>query len=259
MEDKDGISRSLYLLGACAARSGDVDGAIARFTDSLTAAEKHDNLQHQEQALAALANVHRQRGAAADALAAMQRWVEILKRLGERADTLRVIGQIAEVHREQGHTGEAEATLRKLIDVTTRPEDIRERRRAKAALGLLLSRHGDLAEATDLLDQALAEHGNEEPAEQARLLEQVGTNRLKQGDVEAGQANYELALACLDRQDDPKLRAKILVGLGNAHSAGGNRDQAKDFLDRAAEVSERQGDLRATTIIRRATRDLSAR
>ena len=51
----------------------------------------------------------------------MHRWVEVLKKLGERADILKVLGQIAELHRQRGALDEAEQHLRKLIAVCTRP------------------------------------------------------------------------------------------------------------------------------------------
>ncbi len=56
---------------------------------------------------------------------------------------------------------------------------------------------------------------------------------------------------------DEKLRPKVLVGIGNAKAMLGHSGEARTIFDEAADLCEKQGDVRATTIIRRATRTLA--
>ena len=55
--------------------------------------------------------------------------------------------------------------------------------------------------------------------------------------------------------DEPGL-AKVLVDMGNAKALLGRTDEAKNAFEQAADACEKQGDVRATTIIRRATQKL---
>ncbi|HEX3133445.1 MAG TPA: tetratricopeptide repeat protein, partial [Planctomycetota bacterium] len=62
VKDHDGISRSLYLLGAAEANAQRGDFALVYLERSLSAAKDSNNFHHQEQALSAIASLHRQLG-----------------------------------------------------------------------------------------------------------------------------------------------------------------------------------------------------
>ncbi len=256
VDDHDGVSRTLYLIGAANARAGRAGPARAAFEQSLAAAEAHNNPAHMEQALSALANLHRSLGEPEQALAIMQRWVEILKVLGDRSDQLKVLGTMAEIQQERGALGEAEAHLRRLISVCTRPEDRSERIRAQHSLGVLLAKRGQFHEAIEFLGSALTGLGDRQPDDRAKLRYQIGSCHLALREGEAALTQFETALKDLDLEPEEKIHAKVLVGIGNAHGLLGRRDSAKQFFDQAAALCEKQGDVRATTIIRKATRDL---
>ena len=110
LNDHDGISRTLYLLGAADIRSGRIDEGLAQLQASIAAAHQANLPGLLEPAYAAIARVHRSRGEHDAALAAMQQWVEVLKKQGDRSDALQVLGSIAEIYQDKGAWEEAEVS-----------------------------------------------------------------------------------------------------------------------------------------------------
>lgn len=255
VQDHDGISRSLYLLGAAEANAQRGDFALVYLDRSLAAAKASNNFQHQEQALSAISSLHRQLGKNDKALAVMQQWVQVLAKLGERSDQLRVLGSIAELHQEMGALSEAEAHLKRLIQVCTHAEDLPQRYRALHGLGTILARRGAHPEAFKNLREALAGF-NDQPAMRARILHQMGISALNLVESHTALEYLQESLAIYTELKDDKARARLLVDVGNAQVALGNKDDAKDLFEEAADMCEGQGDLRATTIIRKATKGL---
>jgi tetratricopeptide (TPR) repeat protein len=255
VKDHDGISRSLYLLGAAEANAQRGDFALVYLERSLASAKDSGNLQHQEQALSAIASLHRQLNKNDKALQVMQEWVQVLAKLGDRGDQLRVLGSIAELHQEMGALAEAEAHLVRLMQVCTHPQDQPQRYRALHGLGTLLARRGQHQEAFKHLKDALPGF-TDQPLVRARILHQMGLSALAQNEAKTALEYLQESLAIYSEHKDDKARARLLVDVGNAQVALGHKDDAKDLFEEAAEMCENQGDLRATTIIRKATKAL---
>lgn len=255
VKDHDGISRSLYLLGAAEANAQRGDFALVYLERSLASAKESGNFQHQEQALSAIASLHRQLGKNDKALLVMQEWVQVLAKLGDRSDQLRVLGSIAELHQEMGALAEAEAHLVRLVQVCTHPQDQPQRYRALHGLGTVLAKKGQHQEAFKHLKDALPGFADQ-PSMRARILHQMGLSALAQGESKTALEYLQESLAIYSELKDDKARARVLVDVGNAQVALGNKDDAKDLFEEAADMCENQGDLRATTIIRKATKGL---
>ena len=255
VKDHDGISRSLYLLGAAEANAQRGDFALVYLDRSLAAATDSGNFHHQEQALSAIASLHRQLGKNEKALAVMQQWVQVLAKLGDRSDQLRVLGSIAELHQEMGALAEAEAHLQRLIEVCVNPEDQPQRFRALHGLGTVLAKRSQHQTAFKHFKEALPGFCDQ-PLIRARILHQMGLSALAQGEAQTALEYLQESLAIYTELKDDKARARVLVDVANAQVALGNKDDAKDLFDEAADMCESQGDLRATTIIRKATKGL---
>jgi tetratricopeptide (TPR) repeat protein len=255
VKDEDGISRSLFLLGAAEANAQHGDIAMLYLDRSLSAAKVSGNLHHQEQALSAIASLQRQLNQNDKALATMQQWVQVLAKLGERGDQLRVLGNIAELHQEMGDYADAEAHMSRLIQVCTHPEDQPQRYRALHGMGTILARRGAHEDAFKNFREALPGF-SEQPVMRARILHQMGISALNLVESHTALEYLQESLAIYTELKDDKARARLLVDVGNAQVALGNKDDAKDLFDEAADMCENQGDLRATTIIRKATKGL---
>ena len=255
VKDHDGISRSLYLLGAAEANAQRGDFALVYLERSLAAAKDSGNYHHQEQAMSAIASLHRQLGKNDKALAVMQQWVQVLAKLGDRSDQLRVLGSIAELHQEMGALAEAEAHLQRLIQVCVNPEDQPQRFRALHGLGTVLAKRGQHQTAFKHFKDALPGF-SDQPTTRARILHQMGLSAMAQSESQTALEYLQESLAIYTELKDDKARARVLVDVGNAQVALGNKDDAKDLFDEAADMCESQGDLRATTIIREATKGL---
>ncbi|MBA3938883.1 MAG: tetratricopeptide repeat protein [Planctomycetes bacterium] len=255
IKDQDGLSRSLYLLGVAEANAQRGEGALTHLVRSLGIAESTDNLTQQEQVLSAMASLYRQLGQGDKALATMHQWVLVLAKLGDRADQLRVLGSMAEIQQEMGAYDEAEKHLRRLIEACTHPEDQHERVRAHHNLATILAKRGAHQDAVEHLTQALPGFADE-PAIRARILHQLGYSALHLNDAKTALKHLEDSLELYDQIKDEKARARLLVDVGNAQVQLGNTDGAKQLFEQAANLCEDQGDMRATTIIRKASRGL---
>ncbi len=265
LEDQEGISRSLYLLGAAEVQAKRLEEGQALIEESLAAAEKLGLQSVIEPALAALARVLRARGDHDRAIEVMNRWVTVLKDLGDRQDALQVLGTIAELHQERGAWFEAEAHLDRLLQVANRPEDQTARARALALMATVKSHNGSLTEAKTLLRAAIDQLPAITPERtRARLSYRLGSLLLVEASGHGGhQPDGDLAaesLSWLQRaehhlthEDDDQARAKVLVAIGNAKALLGQVDEAKTVFDEAADLCEKQGDVRSTRIIRKAT------
>ena len=255
--DQDGLSRTLLLLGLSRIKSADHDGGLADLERSVKVAAACSNLDHEADALAAQARELRRRGETDRALAVMQRWVEVLKALGDRDDVLKVLGEIADVHAERGSTDEAEVVLRRLIQVCNRAEDRGVRGRARQQLGGIVARRGDHGESYLHFSQALEDFGHDcERALATRLLWHMGNACLHRHDPTTALNHFYDALRRNEGATDDQGKAKVLVGIGNAKAMLGQDAEAKTVFDEAAALCERQGDVKSTQIIRRATRKL---
>ena len=103
---------------------------------------------------------------------------------------------------------------------------------------------------------ALLEKCKDDPTVEARLPQivyQYANSLLQLGRSDEALERFNEALQA--DPDNVRSRARALVGIGNAHHHLGNEGLAKEFFDQAASLCEEQGDLRATKIIRRATRE----
>ena len=275
LNDHEGTSRTLYLLGAADIRAGRVDEGLVKLNESIAAAEQANQPGLVEPALAAIARVHRSRGEHDAALAVMQRWVEVLKKQGDRADALQVLGSIAEIYQDKGAWEEAEAHLQRLVRVTATPVDRDLHARALRQLGTAEARRGAWGEARAHLTEALETMSEASSETRAALSAQVGHVCLQQADAmmrrgehrkvgSGGHPDYllvsvdhlQIAERLLRESGDEQALAKVLVDLGNAKALLGRTEEAKNAFEQAADACEKQGDVRATTIIRRATQKL---
>ncbi len=259
LKDHQGTARSLYLIGGVENKQGDVSAALETLQKSLAAAEDSGDLKLKERALAAIAKIQRRCEMHDEVLDTMHNWVEVLRELGERQDLLRVLGTMATIHQERGAVVEAEAHLRRLISVCTEPGDEAERLYAHHGLAVLLSKRMEHTEAGEHYRQALLGYrslfDDERSKEQNKLLAtlhyQYASALIRENDPNQALEQFDAALSTIEQ--DENQRARALVGMGNAHRMLGDEGSARHCFDQAAAVCEQQGDVRATSIIRKAT------
>jgi len=184
----------------------------------------------------------------------LRRWADVLRRSGDRAHEIQALGELAEVGRQTGEFTHAEQALRDLIAACGDPAHRSQLIDAHHHLGVMMTRRGDLDGGVDHLRRALTLLG-ELPAYalRAQLLYRIGNIELRQNHAAKALLLLQQALAA---NPDEKLRPRILVDLGNAQAQLGQEDVALELFEQAAKVAEKQGDMRATTIIRRAASGL---
>jgi tetratricopeptide (TPR) repeat protein len=248
-DDRASQAKAQFHIGAALIRTGDAVEGLRRLLIAAELAAESKDQRLEEESLAAVIAQQRTAGDGPGALATMRRWVDALRRRGDREHEIQVLGDMVEIGRQTGHLSAAEESLRELIAAcggeAHRPQLID----AHHHLGVMMSRRGDLDGGLDHLRRSLALIGDQPSyALRSQLLARIGNIELKGNRPAEALKSLQAALAS---NPDEKLRPRILVDLGNAQAMLGKEDEAIDLFEQAAKVAEKQGDMRATTIIRR--------
>jgi tetratricopeptide (TPR) repeat protein len=248
-DDRLGMAQADFHIGAALVRSGDATEGLRRLLMAVELAGESGNRKLEEEALAAVVRQQRAAGDASGAMLSLRRWAEVLRRIGDHEHEIKVLGEQVEVARQTGDWTTAEQALRDLIAACGDPAHLVQLIDAHHHLGVMIIRRGDLSTGVDHLRQALSLLGDL-PAygTRSQLLYRIGNIELRQNNAPAALKYLQAALAA---NPDEKLRPRILVDLGNAQAMLGQDDIAVELFEQAAKVAEKQGDMRATTIIRR--------
>lgn len=248
-DDRAGQAQANLHIGAALVRSGDAVEGLRRLQMAVELAGECGDHRTEEEALAAVVRQCRACKDDAGAMLHLRRWAEVLRRSGDRVHEIQALGELAEVGRQSGQFTSAEQALKDLIALCTDPVHHSQLVDAHHHLGVLMGRRGDLHGSLDHLNRALNLLG-ELPAwaTRAQLLYRIGNLELRLERPADALKHLQQALAA---NPDEKLRPRILVDLGNAQAKLGQEDVAVELFEQAAKVAEKQGDMRATTMIRR--------
>ncbi len=248
-DDHSGQAQANFHIGAGLVRSGEASEGLRRLQMAAELAATCGDQRTEEEALAAVVRQCRASKDNAGAMLHLRRWAEVLRRSGDRAQEIQALGELAEVGRQTGDLTHAEQALRDLIAACSDPAHHAQLIDAHHHLGVLMVRRGDLDGGLDHLRRALQLLGDLPAyALRAQLLYRIGNIELRQNHAAKALMLLQQALAA---NPDEKLRPRILVDLGNAQAMLGQEDVALELFEQAAKVAEKQGDMRATTIIRR--------
>ena len=249
VDDQAGMGKAEFHLGAALLRSGQAEEGEHHLRLAIERAAAAGDQRTEEEALAGLVRQLRGRGQAKAAVEYLARWVEVLRRRGDRAQEILALGELVEAGRQSGDLSQAEQGLRELIAACNEKAHRVQLIDAHHHLGVLMSRRGDIAGGLDHLRRSL-ELLADTPAYATRsqLLYRIGNLELRLQRPAEALKHLQAALAS---NPDEKLRPRILVDLGNAQALLGQEDVAVELFEQAAKVAEKQGDMRATTIIRR--------
>lgn len=247
--DRAGQAQAQLHIGAALVRSGEAKEGLRRLEIAVECAAEAGDRRTEEEALAAVVAQQRASGDARAAYGSMRRWVEALRRKGDHEHEIQALGEMVQVGRETGDLTQVEGSLRELIAACAEPSHRTQRVDAHHHLGVLITRRGDLAGGLDHLKQALQLLGDDNvPGVRSQLLYRIGNIELRLNRAADALGHLQAALAS---NPDEKLRPRILVDLGNAQAVLGKEDEAVDLFEQAAKVAEKQGDVRATQMIRR--------
>ena len=247
--DRAGEAQANYHIGASLVRNGDAVEGLRRLQMAAELASEGGDQRTEEEALAAVVRQCRASKDNAAAMIYLRRWAEALRRRGDRVQEIHALGELAEVGRQTGDLAHAEQALRDLIAACGDPAHRSQLIDAHHHLGVLMVKRGDLVGGLDHLRCALTLLSDLPAwALRAQLLYRIGNIELRQNHAPAALTHLQQALAA---NPDEKLRPRILVDLGNAQALLGQEDIALELFEQAAKVAEKQGDMRATMIIRR--------
>ncbi|MEK7415145.1 MAG: tetratricopeptide repeat protein [Planctomycetota bacterium] len=248
-DDRAGQAKAQLHIGAGLVRVGDTEEGLRCLRVAAELASEAKDLRTEEEARSSIVRQLRSTGDVNGALTAMQQWIETLQRKGDYEHRIQVLGELAEVSRQTGDQNQAETALRELIAACTEKAHRAQLVDAHHHLGVLIARRGNVADGLDHLRRSLALLGSV-PAHslRAQLLYRIGNAELRLGKAPEALRSLQASLAS---NPDDKLRPRILVDLGNAQAQLGLDDEAAELFEQAAKIAEKQGDMRATVMIRK--------
>lgn len=134
------------------------------------------------------------------------------------------------------HTGQDPEAL--VLPVEGGEEATRERSVTFLTLGKSFYEFGDMARATEYIDQGLVLARMIEDVElEARLLYQRGVVQLDSGDLQPASDDLESTLALVRHSEQQEFLADVLSMLGMLHVRQEEHEKAMDFLQRALAVT----------------------
>jgi tetratricopeptide (TPR) repeat protein len=186
-----------------------------------------------------------------ESLGLYRRSLDLFERIGDRTTASLAKFNISEILLDQGRYGEAEALLKEVLRVWQASGAELDLAAARAELGSLRARRGDLADARELLDTARTE--------QARVgnLSEVLTTDARIAEVLVLERD---AQAALDLIDDALARARVTEGgsvvaptlhrlRAVALAQAGRPDEAHEALTGALATARKRGDAHGLALI----------
>ena len=186
-----------------------LDEAITALQSSDHSAQHVHQPRFHQRILSALAKLQRQAEYFDDALETMSHWVALLKRLGDRSEQLRVLGEMGQIKIDQGHLPAAQAHFQRLLAVCRNDDDQQERALASQGLAMVAALNGEHQEAVNHFAKAIATFGinsvnnNTEPKP---------PNKFEQAQLHCGCGKSLLALGRLREAKDQLRQAVRLIG-----------------------------------------------
>lgn len=184
------LSRALRQQGLMRRLRGDMEGAIAAFTQSEANAREADDRHGIAAAMAQRGFVVWQLGQFDEALSCYRRAEALAREIGDRADLAAIARQRGHLHAQRGEYAEALADLEQTEKLAKELGDRRLLQLALSARGTIFSELGKYDEALECYEKA------ERHARQLGEKRGIAVNRGNRGLVYADRGEYEKALAC---------------------------------------------------------------
>jgi class 3 adenylate cyclase len=170
--------------------------------------------------------------------------------LVEGRDAVDVALRLGDVRQLAGGWVDAEAMFRSALELAEDCGDERGRVRARSAIGYVLAHTGEMAEARDLLDAAVADAVQLSDSETVvTALEHLGFAAWQQGDYDASIAASRRLVEVARAAEDPRAECRALDAMGLAYWRTGAFARARDSFREGLEIAERVNDLKGAVHI----------
>jgi class 3 adenylate cyclase/tetratricopeptide (TPR) repeat protein len=170
--------------------------------------------------------------------------------LQEGRDAVDVALRLGDVRMLAGGWVDAEGTFRSALELADGCGDERGRVRARSAIGYVLAHTGEMGEARDLLEAAVADAVRLSDAETiVTALEHLGFAAWQQGDYDASIAASRRLVEVARAAEDPRAECRALDAMGLAYWRTGAFARARDSFRDGLEMAERVNDLKGAVHI----------
>lgn len=164
------------------------------------------------------------------------------------------------VRQLQGRYPEAQALYEEGLELARQANAERMLEPLLVNLAILTRRQGDLAAARGYLDEARAEMFDQGRPLTSSVLNTLAQIDVLEGNIEAGQKNYEEAIRAARRENNKRFEASALSNKANLHRRQGQYESAMALLQQSMELRQALGDLsgvaRAALGLSAVTKDL---
>ncbi len=180
------------------------------------------------------------------AIASYERLLPLL----EGRDAVDVALRLGDVRQLVGGWVDAEATFRSALELADACGDERGRVRARSAIGYVLAHTGEMVEARDLLDAAVADAVRlSDPETIVTALEHLGFAAWQQGDYDASIAASRRLVEVARAAEDTRAECRALDAMGLAYWRTGAFARARHSFRDALEMADRVNDMKGAVHI----------
>lgn len=231
---------------------GRYDEAHAAFAEMLRLAWSLGARGRAGAALNRIARIHRERGEHAEALAHLERALELFRSSDDQRGVASTFDDIAQVHRLLGRLDPALAAAEAALDIRASTKDERGQAVSLNTIGYIELDRGTFDDAETRFTRALhirVSLGDHEGAIQTRIA--LGRLAFLRGETSDAIQIWTDALQGAREMDYTRFQAYLLSHLGEAHLARDALDEASASLEEARALAEGMRDQRALADIER--------
>jgi tetratricopeptide (TPR) repeat protein len=239
--DQKGLT--CFHLGRLKAQQGQVDDAIALYTESLEIFERIGDAQGKAASLHQLGQLKAQQGQIDDAIALYTESLAIKERIGDAQGKAASLHALGNLKAQQGQIDDAIALFTESLEILERIGNVQGKATSLHALGILKAQQGQIDDAIALYTESLEikerigdAHGK------AASLHALGILKAQQGQIDDAIALYTESLEIKERIGDAHGKAASLHALGILKAQQGQIDDAIALYTESLEIKERIGD-----------------
>ncbi|WP_326952290.1 AfsR/SARP family transcriptional regulator [Amycolatopsis sp. NBC_01286] len=240
--DRRGVAKDTGMLGLLLCTCGRYDEALPLLEESIRIKRELGAGRAEAESLVNLSSLYEQWGRYAEAVDTAKRALALNRELGARENELVALIDLSLAHLGTGAVEEADEQLRvarELGEDFGAPGDVALVYALSALTG---HRLGRIEEARRFVDLGLAHHkAHWTPIRRVVIDNLIGRLRRLEGDYAEALVLHERAHALAAGIGYRIEEARALVGLSDVHAARGAADQARDCLERAAEIFRTAG------------------
>jgi tetratricopeptide (TPR) repeat protein len=240
--EEDDIRKAaiLHQMAGLIAQSGDIDGAIALYHQSLQINERINDVQGKAAILHQMAGLIAQSGDIDGAIALYHQSLEIKERINDVKGKAATLSNMAGLIAQNGDIDGAIELYHQSLQINERINNVQGKAATLSNMAYLISQSGDIDGAIALYQQSLEiEERINDVKGKAATLHQMAAFIAQSGDIDGAIALYHQSLEIKERINDVQGKAATLHAIAYLTAQNGDIDGAIALYHQSLEINER--------------------